>query len=40
MCDRCYALEEGVVLTEVEGTVNNPMGISLVLLCDKCREQN
>jgi hypothetical protein len=28
---------EGLVLTEVEGTISNPMGVSLVLLCEKCR---
>jgi hypothetical protein len=37
MCERCYVLTEGLVLTKVEGTINNPMGVSLVLLCEQCR---
>ncbi len=37
MCERCYDLTEVLVLTEVEGTISNPTGVSLVLLCDVCR---
>ena len=40
MCERCYGLTEGLVLTEVEGTISNPMGVSLVLLCEKCRRED
>lgn len=39
MCERCYSLTEGLVLTEVEGTISNPMGVSLVLLCEQCRRE-
>lgn len=39
ICERCYSLTEGLALIEVKGTINNPMGISLVLLCEKCRRE-
>ena len=39
MCEKCYGLTEGLALTEVEGTISNPMGLSLVLLCVKCRSE-
>jgi hypothetical protein len=38
LCERCWMLDESVVLTEVEGTINNPKGTSLVLLCEKCKK--
>ena len=38
MCHGCYALRVKLVLTEVHGTVENPMGTMLVPLCKKCRE--
>jgi len=37
-CDRCDVLEENVVLKKVEEKVDKPMGVSLLLLCDKCRD--
>jgi hypothetical protein len=37
MCERCYTLTEGLILTEAKGTISNPMGVSLVLLCEVCR---
>ena len=40
MCERCYGLTEGLVLTEVEGLISNPMGVSLVLLCEMCRRED
>jgi hypothetical protein len=39
MCERCFSLTEDLVLTEVEGMISNPMGISLVLLCETCRKE-
>ena len=40
MCERCYSLTEDLVLTEIEGVISNPMGVSLVLLCEKCRKED
>ncbi len=38
MCHQCYSIKVELVLTEVEGTIDNPTGISEIPLCDKCRD--
>ena len=37
MCHLCHSSGVELVLTEVESTVENPVGVVLVPVCDKCR---
>jgi hypothetical protein len=36
--DICYAPGVEIALTEVKGTIQNPFGVMLILLCKKFRE--
>ena len=39
MCDLCYSSGEELALTEVEGTVNSPLGSVLIPICKKCKKE-
>ena len=38
MCDIYYTSGVEIILTEVKGTIQNPLGTVMLPLCEKCRE--
>ena len=39
ICNLCYSSGEELAMTEVERTVNNPFGIALIPICEKCKKR-
>ena len=39
MCNLCYSSGEELVLTEIAGTVNNPLGSVMIPVCEECRKE-